>query len=71
MMVVAVNMTKVSVETGPPKPLFETHMAELGSVESAFNYDVSADGQQFVVNSAALAEAPLTVMINWTAGIGK
>ena len=37
------------------------------------NYDVSPDGQRFVVNTAVSGQttAPITLIVNWTAVIGK
>jgi len=44
-----------------------------GPVAGAANYDVSADGQRFLMPVAigAVPDAPLTVVQNWTAGLKK
>jgi len=41
-----------------------------------FEYDVTADGKRFLINTAgggpgAAASPPLTVVTNWTAGLKK
>jgi Tol biopolymer transport system component len=55
----------LSLDPGTPKQLFQLHAAVdfPGST-----YDVSADGQRFLVNTLAGEEVspPLTVVINWT-----
>ena len=70
MMAVAVKAAKASFEKGALEPLFETHIVGLG-VLTTFSYDVSAEGKQFLVNTAAEpGSAPLTVVVNW-ASVGK
>ena len=36
-------------------------------------YDVSADGQRFLINTVPeqATSAPITVVVNWTAGLRK
>ena len=55
-------------EAGVPKALFQTREAGLASP-----YDVTADGQRFVIVSEAQASAasPATVVLNWQAGLKK
>ena len=57
----------VEVKTGAvfeataPAPLFETR---------ALDYDVTADGQRFLLNKVKeAAGSPVTVVLNWTAGL--
>ncbi len=68
------------LEPGAPQPLFETRVA--GSARLGDNlglgahyYDVSADGQRFLIISSAAARedtpAPITVVLNWTAGLRR
>jgi Tol biopolymer transport system component len=56
-----------TLEAGPPKPLFQTRIVRPSFV--LFQYDVSADGQRFLINSLPRedAAAPLTLLSNWTA----
>jgi hypothetical protein len=50
------------------KPLFETR-----ATGTRYEYDVSADSQRFLINTAPeqAASAPITVVVNWTAGLKK
>ena len=68
----AMTEPKSSFETGAPMPLFESNIIETGAF-LAFQYDVTADGKRFLVvtNVAASSTPPLTVVVNWTAGLKK
>ena len=68
LMAAAVNGKGSSFEVGAVKPLFETR-----TLTGSGGYDVSADGQRFLVNTAPeqAAAAPITVVVNWTAGLKK
>ena len=73
---VAVKVTpgpKPSFEAGIPVLLFESHMAATGTtVANLFQYDVTADGKRFlVVTNNVTAAPPLTVVVNWNAGLKK
>jgi serine/threonine protein kinase len=59
-------------EPGASQPLFDSHIA-LSPVRNLFEYDVTADGKRFLVNTVANpASAPqLTVVSNWDAGLKK
>jgi Tol biopolymer transport system component len=50
-------------EAGPPQPLFQTRSRYTGNIA----YDVTADGQRFLVNTLIGAEgiSPITVEVNW------
>jgi Tol biopolymer transport system component len=69
LMAAAVNSKGASFEVRAVKPLFETRVVLGGRNQ----YAVSADGQRFLVNSAPeqAASAPITVVLNWTAGLKK
>lgn len=68
LMAAAVNGRGAGFEVGAVQPLFETRpkIARLG-------YDVSADGQRFLVNTLVeeATSAPITVVVNWSAGLKK
>jgi Tol biopolymer transport system component len=81
MMAVAVKAVagpKPSFEAGAPVPLFDAHMAHSG-VDVNFEYDVTADGKRFLINTiagpgggaGAASAPPLTVVTNWAAGLKK
>ena len=69
LMVAAVNGKGSSFEVSAVKPLFQTRMNGFFD-----EYDVSADGQRFLINTAperTTTSAPITVVLNWTAGLKK
>jgi hypothetical protein len=53
-------------DAGAPRLLFETH-------SQVFLYDVTADGQRFVAREVDQAQtfSPITVVLNWQAGLKK
>ncbi len=58
-------------EPGSPEPLFQIRFlgALFGGIE---HYAVSADGQRFLMNVAVEeAASPITIVLNWTAGLKK
>jgi len=63
-----------TVEAGPPTALFQTRMFQ-GPISPFYRqqYDVTADGQRFLINVPEKEEtgSPLTVVLNWTAGLKK
>jgi len=64
---------KASFEAGTPVDLFDAHMAHSGA-NSQLQYDVTADGKRFLINttgSSGAATPPLTVVTNWTVGLKK
>jgi Tol biopolymer transport system component len=75
LMAASVNGEGVAFEVGAVRPLFEVHprTAEHRGQGPGSNYDVSADGQRFLVNTVAeqAAQAPITVVMNWTSALKK
>jgi Tol biopolymer transport system component len=69
LMAVAVNGKGGSFDVGAVKLLFGTHAAQGGR----YRYGVSADGQRFLINTVLQqsTSAPITVVLNWTAGLKK
>jgi hypothetical protein len=69
----AVAGPKPSFEPGAPMPLFESHIQGRGQPGNGFQYDVTADGKRFLVDTitASASAPPLTVVVNWTAGLKK
>ena len=53
-------------DVGAVQRLFEVPM-----VDGYWPYDVSPDGQRFLVNTLEGAVAPLTIVVNWPAGLKK
>jgi Tol biopolymer transport system component len=70
--VTALRGPKPSLKAGAPAALFDAHAAAANS--TYFNYDVTADGKRFLVDTTAAAASsagpstpPLTVRVNWNA----
>jgi hypothetical protein len=68
-MVAAVNGRGSTFEVGAVRPLFQT-AASFGTRRP---YDVSADGQRFLINTVPQqpSSSPITVVLNWTAGLQR
>ncbi len=68
LMAAAVKGQGANFEVGAARPLFQTrHRTGWGN-----SYDVSADGQRFLVNALLdVAEEPVTLVVNWMADMGK
>jgi hypothetical protein len=68
LMAVAINATASTIEVGDVRPLFQT-LPSIG----ANNYDVSADGQRFIVMSIVEGQAAssITLVVNWPEELKK
>jgi serine/threonine protein kinase len=65
--------TRDSFSSGNPTPLFRTQIRATVSSTDQFSYDVTKDGQRFLVNKYAKPAqvAPLHIILNATAGLAK
>ena len=72
-MMAAPVSTGASFESGSPAALFQTHRRQAISSQDIFSYDVSADGQRFLIATQVdeSAAAPLSVFLNWTSAMEK
>jgi len=72
MMAVSV-ITGTSFASGAPVGLFQTHRRQPISSQDIYSYDVSADGQKFLISTQVdeSAVAPLSVFLNWNAAMEK
>ena len=52
-------------EIGKPQPLFETGMEAVTGGFTWHEYDVSADGQRFLVNTPTRVATPIVVVLDW------
>jgi hypothetical protein len=50
--------------------LFQTGI-ERTTGYASHQYDVSSDGQRFLINAAETTASPLTVVVNWPASIRR
>jgi serine/threonine protein kinase len=62
-----------SFESGSPVVLFQTHRRQPISSQDTYAYDVSGDGQRFLIATQVeeSAAAPLSVILNWADGMAK
>jgi eukaryotic-like serine/threonine-protein kinase len=62
-----------SFEAGSPVALFQTYPRQPVSASDVFSYDVSGDGQRFLILSKVdeANPAPLSVLLNWTSEMEK
>ena len=68
MMSVSVEPVGASLKLSLPKPLFPTRL----QFDSSFRqYDVSADGNRFLLAQPLEASVPITVIVNWPALLKK
>jgi eukaryotic-like serine/threonine-protein kinase len=73
LMVVDVKEDANKFEAGSPQALFEMHVSVgLGPIGTS-SYEVTRDGQRFLVNTPGeeSSPSPLTVVLNWTAGLKR
>lgn len=68
LMAAAVNGQGAAFSVGVVRPLFETRAGA-----PRLSYDVSSDGQRFLVNMPpeAASPAPITLVVNWPALLRK
>jgi hypothetical protein len=73
MLMAAEIKTNAGFEAGSPSALFRTHPRQPISAMDFFSYDVTADGQKFLVNTKVdtSSSAPLSVILNWSAEMEK
>lgn len=69
LMAAAVNGGASAFEVGAVRELFNTR----GVASNAWTYDISPDGQRFLVNTLAeeATSAPITFVVNWPALLKK
>ena len=63
-----------SFKAGSPVALFQTtHRRQPVSAQDRFSYDVSGDGQRFLINTKVdeASAAPLSVLLNWASELEK
>ncbi len=80
-MAVDVGTNGSAIELGTPKALFDIRVAAtffqvtpiFAAAKTPSPYAVTKDGQRFLVitDNGQLDEAPMTVVVNWPAGLKK
>jgi eukaryotic-like serine/threonine-protein kinase len=74
LMAVEVKATAQSFDRGAPQALFDAHSDVAVTTAGAWGYAPAADGKRFLIATSAgeRGEAPpLTVVVNWLAGVKK
>jgi hypothetical protein len=76
LMSVGVAAAAGTFQAGIPKALFAAPIWGGGGANAITRYDVTADGKKFLINSiptetAAAPSSPITVVLNWQAGLKK
>ena len=71
-MAVAVT-TEDSFKAGSPVALFQPHRRQPVSSQDVFSYDVTPDGQRFLIATKVDVgnPAPLSVLLNWASEMEK
>jgi serine/threonine protein kinase/Tol biopolymer transport system component len=72
-MAVAVEKTPTGFSFGAPKALFAVHVPSFGAAFDRTGFQVSADGQRFLVNQVTgeSERSPITVVLNWRSEMKK
>ena len=62
-----------SFESSSPVALFQVHRRQPVAAFDLFSYDVSDDGQRFLIATkvAETSSAPLSIVLNWTSEMEK
>jgi len=64
--------TGCNFDAGTPAALFQANPREMFATSELFSYDVSKDGQKFLINTQLKTEmTPLSVVLNWTAKLNQ
>jgi hypothetical protein len=75
LMAVTVNGDSHTFEAAVPVALFDVPVGRFrsGPFNGMYHYDVTADGQRFLVNTLVEAPPPppITIVLNWTAGLKR
>ena len=67
MMAVPVK-TGSNFDAGTPVALFQANPREMVATSEQFSYEVSKDGQKFLINTQLkTAMTPMSVVLNWSA----
>jgi hypothetical protein len=72
-MTAAAVTTDATFKASSPVALFQTHRRQGVSLLDLFSYDVSGDGQRFLILTKVdeANAAPLSVLLNWASEMEK
>ncbi len=73
LMAVGVKTNPTTLEVSPPKALFATRIKWMEIQAGAHHYAAARDGQRFLISSTTdeARSMPVTIMLNWSAGLKK
>jgi len=64
--------TGSNFDAGTPAALFQANPREMFATSELFSYDVSNDGQKFLINTQLKTEmTPMSVVLNWSAKLNQ
>ena len=64
--------TGANFDAGTPTSLFQANPREMLATSERFSYDVSQDGQKFLINTQMKTSmTPMSVVLNWTSKLNK
>jgi hypothetical protein len=64
--------TGASFDAETPVALFQAYPREMIATSEQFDYDISKDGQRFLINTQLKAAlTPMSVVMNWAASLNK
>ena len=68
LMAVALSSTVSGLLPSPPKELFQPEITHRGFIGVRYTYDVSSDGQRFLISAATAEARPSTIVVvtDWT-----
>ncbi len=71
LMSVEVDTDGATFKMGTPKPLFEAHIAGGPPAGPTHRWDITRDGQRFLINTAldTTASPPIQVIMDWESGL--
>ncbi|MGH9803167.1 MAG: TolB family protein, partial [Blastocatellia bacterium] len=70
MMMTTLNPNSPTFEFARPKALFKTRLLP-GHYNLGIEYDVTADGQRFLIGTLVDEPPPVQVLLNWAAGLKR
>jgi Tol biopolymer transport system component len=70
LMAVAIKTSGATFEFESPKALFKTRI-QRGQMHQWIEYDVTADGQRFLIGTMVGEATPVSVILNWTAEVKR
>jgi serine/threonine protein kinase len=72
-MMAAFVTTGANFDAGTPVPLFQANPREMVATSEHVTYDISNDGQRFLINSQPRQTEmmPMSIVLNWTAKLNK